>query len=243
MHRILTALGPMVPDVGQIVRLAGVLLIAGALASCAGRGGPVSYNVQNFGSPDILTEVSSTQDYHIGPGDTIGVSVFGVAEFSGDYAVDSIGRIKLPLIGDVSVIGQTGDQVAAAIKSKLQATYLRNPEVQVVMKTTQSLRVTVDGSVNAPGIYAITPQTTLLQIVAQAKGITEDANPRRIVVFRRINGERNAAAFDLREIRRGTQPDPQVYASDIVIVDGNRVTKAFKNIIQVLPFATIFRPF
>jgi polysaccharide export outer membrane protein len=173
----------------------------------------------------------------------LNVSVYGVSEFSGDYTVDTVGRIKLPLVGDVAVQGQTADQVAVALTQKLQATYLRDPKVQVVLKTAQSQRITVDGSVTQPGLYAIGPDTTLIQAIATAKGVTEDGNPRRVVIFRKINGTRQAAAFDLTDIRRGKSPDPQVYSNDIIVVDGNAASKAFKNVVSALPFAAIFRPF
>ena len=221
-----------------------MMLIAVALAGCAShRGGPVPYNVSNFGVPDNPAAVATTEAYHLGPSDVLTVSVFNVPEFTGDYVVDNLGRIKLPLVGDVPVLGQTADDVAVALKGRLQAKYLRNPEVQVVVKTAQSQRVTVDGSVTAPGIYPVGPDTTLLQMIAQAKGTSDDANARRVVVFRKINGQRNAAAFDLVDVRRGLEPDPRIYGNDVVIVDGNRARKNFKDLLTTLPLLTLFRPF
>jgi len=227
-------------------RLATWIVVAGAAAAlggCATRGGPVPYATNTLAKPDIPTEIAPTNDYHLGPADVLNVSVYGVSEFSGDYTVDSVGRIKLPLVGDVPVQGQTPDQVAVVLTQKLQATYLRDPKVQVVLKTAQSQRITVDGSVAQPGLYAIGGETTLIQAIATAKGVTDDGNPRRVVIFRKINGVRQAAAFDLTDIRRGKSPDPQVYSNDIIVVDGNGASKAFKNIVQALPFATLFRPF
>jgi polysaccharide export outer membrane protein len=226
-----------------LARLGLVLSIA-ALAACAGtRGGPVPYDVKNFGAPDLPVAIASTSDYHLGPSDVLSVTVFGVSEFSGDYTVDSLGRIKLPLVGDVAVLGQTSDQVAVALKTKLQATYLRNPEVQVVLKTALSQRITVDGSVTQPGVYPLAGDTSLLQSLAMAKGVTVDANPRRVVIFRTLNGQRTAAAFDLKDIRRGKQPDPRVFGNDIIVVDGNSASATFKNFISTVPLLTLFRPF
>ena len=54
---------------------------------------------------------------------------------------------------------------------------------------------------------------------------------------------RQAAAFDLTDIRRGKSPDPQVYSNDIIVVDGNGASKAFKNVVSALPIAALFRPF
>jgi len=227
-------------------RLTAFAVMAGAaalLAGCATRGGPVPYAKQELGTPDIPTALAPDSDYHLGPTDVVNVAVYGVAEFSGDYTVDSVGRIKLPLIGDVSVLGQTSNQVATVLREKLQATYLRDPQVQVVLKSALSQRITVDGAVTQPGLYPIASDTTLIQSIALAKGVTDDGNPRRVVIFRRINGVRQAAAFDLTNIRRGKSPDPQVYGNDIIVVDGNALSKGFKNVISAIPLAAIFRPF
>lgn len=228
----------------RLVTHLGLILCVAAVAGCAGtRGGPVPYDVKNFGTPDIPVAIASTSDYHLGPSDVLSVTVFGVSEFSGDYTVDNLGRIKLPLVGDVAVLGQTSDQVAGALKTKLQATYLRNPEVQVVVKSALSQRITVDGSVTQPGVYPVAGDTTLLQSIALARGVTADANPRRVVIFRTLNGQRTAAAFDLKDIRRGEQPDPQVFGNDIIVVDGNTASATFKNFISTVPLLTLFRPF
>ena len=72
--------------------------------------------------------------------------------------------------------------------------------------------VTVDGAVQAKaGSFPVGGPISLIQAVAMAKGTTEDANARRVAVFRTIGGQRQAAAFDLTAIRRGQAQDPQIY--------------------------------
>ena len=84
---------------------------------------------------------------------------------------------------------------------------------------------------------------TLIQAVSLAKGTTEEANPRRVAVFRTVQGERQAAAFDLTAIRRGQAPDPKIYPGDIIVVDGSGIKALQKQIMQNLPLLSIFRPF
>jgi polysaccharide export outer membrane protein len=74
-------------------------------------------------------------------------------------------------------------------------------------------------------------------------GASEDANLRRVAVFRTVGGQRQAAAFDLQMIRRGQAVDPPVYAGDIVVVDGSGVKDAQKRILNNIPILSIFRPF
>jgi polysaccharide export outer membrane protein len=82
-----------------------------------------------------------------------------------------------------------------------------------------------------------------MQAVAQAGGTTENANARRVAIFRQIGGQRQAAAFDLTAIRRGENPDPQVYAGDIIVVDGSATKALHRQILNSLPLLSIFRPF
>jgi polysaccharide biosynthesis/export protein len=83
----------------------------------------------------------------------------------------------------------------------------------------------------------------LMRAVALAQGTSEDANPSRVYVFRTISGQRMAAAFDLRAIRRAEAEDPPIYGNDIVVVDGNRARSLFRDVIQTLPVLSLFRPF
>jgi polysaccharide export outer membrane protein len=83
----------------------------------------------------------------------------------------------------------------------------------------------------------------LIQAIAAAGGPTENANPRRVAIFRQIGGQRQAAAFDLTDIRRGQAADPQVYAGDIIVVDGSATKEAQRQILNSLPILSIFRPF
>ena len=85
----------------------------------------------------------------------------------------------------------------------LGAKYFEHPDVSVAIKQSTAHVVTVDGAVRQAGHSRRRPDLTLIQAVAMAQGTTEDANARRVAVFRTIGGQRQAAAFDLTAIRRG----------------------------------------
>jgi polysaccharide export outer membrane protein len=102
--------------------------------------------------------------------------------------------------------------------------------------------VTVDGAVRDGGAFPVGGPISLVQAIAMAKGTTEDANARRIAVFRTVGGQRQAAAFDLTSIRRGQSPDPAIYPGDIVVVDGSSVKATQKQILQSIPLLAIFGP-
>ena len=84
---------------------------------------------------------------------------------------------------------------------------------------------------------------TLMQAVALARGADENANPRRVAVFRQIDDQRMGAAFHHTSMRRGEAEDPKIYSGDIVIVDGSGVKEVYRNLLQTLPVVSLFRPF
>lgn len=227
----------------MVAKIAGIALVGAMLSSCAdSRGGPIPYDVSNFGEPDAPTVASLGVAYKIAPMDTLTIKVFKVPDLSGDYEVDLTGQLSMPLIGNVPAADLTVAQLDDELTRRLGEKYLQNPDVSVGIKSSTRRNVTVDGAVNHSGSYPVLGPTSLMQAVALAGGATQDANVRRVAVFRQIGGKRQAAAFDLAEIRRGEAADPQVYAGDIIIVDGSSIKAAQKKILQALPFATIFGP-
>jgi polysaccharide export outer membrane protein len=222
---------------------AGTLLLL-SLGACAAKpGGPIPYDVQGFGRPDVPAVAAVSEDYKIAPLDTLNIEVFKSADLSKDYQVDLTGNIFLPLIGEVRAAGITARQLQAELVRRLGQNYYESPQVSVGLKASAARQVTVDGAVTSPGMYPVVGPVTLLQTIAMAKGPTEAANPRRIAVFRQVQGQRMAAAFDLTLIRRGQSEDPQIYPGDIVVVDGSSLKAAQKDLLSAIPLLSIFRPF
>lgn len=223
----------------------GLILLAAALAGgCADkRGGPIPYNVESFGTPDAPKVAPLEMNYRIAPLDTLSIKVFKMADLTGDYEVDLTGKISMPLIGEVPAVELTTGELDQRLTAKLGEKYLENPDVSVGIKSSTRRNVTVDGSVGKSGSYAVNGPTTLIQAIAAAGGVSENGNPRRVAIFRQIGGSRQAAAFDLTSIRRGESPDPQVYAGDIIVVDGSATKETQRQILNSLPILSIFRPF
>lgn len=217
-----------------------VLFLAVLATACASsRGGEIPYNSTDFGPPDAPQIVATDYVYRLAPFDTLGIKVFGVPELTDSYIVDQSGAVTLPLLGRVPAVGLTAWELAQNIEVGLGKKYLRDPDVTVSLEDSQSRVVTVDGAVRQPGIYPIkTGSMNLLQAVASAGGATDLANERRVAIFRTIDGQQVASAFDLVSIRRGEDRNPRVYPGDTVIVDGSALRKAQREILQALPLAS-----
>lgn len=171
----------------------------------------------------------------IGPLDTIEVSVFNVPELSREMQVDASGRISMPLIGEVDASGRTASELAANIRDSLSGKYVRNPDVTVNIRNSVSQFVTIDGEVGVPGLYPVTNQTTLLRAIASAKGLSEFAKAEDVVILRTVNGQKLAALYDMRAIRRGTYNDPAVYANDVIVVGDSPQRRMFRDLVALSP--------
>ncbi|RMD68673.1 MAG: iron dicitrate ABC transporter ATP-binding protein [Gammaproteobacteria bacterium] len=121
------------------------------------------------------SEPSAEESYRLGPGDVIEVVVFDVPELSREAQVDGYGRITLPLIGEVPVGGKTVAEAERQIASLYEASYVRNPQVSVLVKEHRSHRVTVMGAVKEPKVYAVQRSVRLVDALAMAGGLAENA--------------------------------------------------------------------
>jgi polysaccharide export outer membrane protein len=222
-----------------VVASATALLLAGCADT---RGGSIPYN-RPLAQPDKPVIKALDSDSRIHPMDKLSIKVFKTDDLSGDYDVDLTGKISLPLVGEIDAINLTTAELDQQLTDKLGAKYLEHPDVAVAIKESHSQLVTIDGAVRESGSFPAVGSMSLIQAVAMAKGTTEDANPRRVAVFRMVGGQRQAAAFDLTAIRRGEAPDPQIYAGDIVVVDGSSVKATQKQVLQSIPLLALFRPF
>ncbi len=225
--------GPLV-----LVSILGVALLSGCADT---RGGSIPYD-KALAAPDEPRFQTLASDYKIAPMDKLAIRVFKMDDLSGDYDVDLAGNISLPLIGQVQAVNLTTAQLDDQLAKKLGAKYLEHPDVSVAIKASTAHVVTVDGAVKDGGQFPVAGPITLIQAVAMAKGTTEDANARRVAVFRTIGGQRQAAAFDLTAIRRGEMSDPKIYPGDIIVVDGSSVKATEKQLFQSIPLLAIFGP-
>lgn len=223
----------------QVAPIGPLVIVAGCADT---RGGSIPYN-KPLGAPDEAQFQVLPQDYKIAPMDTLTVKVFKSEELSGEYAVDLAGHISMPLVGEVEAANLTTDELDRKLTELLGSKYFEHPDISVAIKESTAHVVTLDGAVTQAGRYPVGGQMSLIQAVALAHGTTQDANPRRVAVFRTIGGQRQAAAFDLTAIRRGEAADPQIYPGDIIVVDGSKVKEATRQFLQAFPLFAIFKPF
>jgi polysaccharide biosynthesis/export protein len=112
----------------------------------------------------------------IGPGDEIQLTVYGIPDLNQQVQVDSNGDVSLALVGNVEVAGLTAQEAQTAIEARyVNGGYLKNPHITVFVKEYTTQKVTVAGEVTKPGVYPLTSNHRLQDVILAAGGLTEKA--------------------------------------------------------------------
>ena len=159
----------------------------------------------------------AVDDYRLGPGDTLGVLVFQNPDLSLDVRVSESGLISYPLIGSLSVGGQTLIEAQAALARALRSGgYVRDPQVSLVLRQIRGNQVSVLGQVSRPGRFALEAfSTRVSDMLAAAGGITQAGDDWLVVT-----GSRDGRAFR-KEVDVPSLFGPQPSSDDIVLAPGD----------------------
>jgi polysaccharide export outer membrane protein len=113
----------------------------------------------------------------VGPDDLLAVSVYDSPELTRTVRVDAEGNIRLPMLKDpIQVQGMVPSQLESAIaKSLIKGKVLVDPVVTVTIVEYQSRPVNVVGAVKNPLVFQATRPIPLLDAIARAGGLREDA--------------------------------------------------------------------
>lgn len=207
-----------------------------ALAGC-GVSGPAG-NAE-FNTLPVAPSAAPVEDYRIGANDQISVRVLGEPELSSEaIVIDQAGAFDMLFLGRVEASGKTTQELAAELRQKLGERYLVDPKISVALNQSARQRVIVEGEVKKPGIFPIVGEMRLMQAIAAAEGPTDIARLKDVVVIREANGQRMAARFDLKAIRRGEADNPILLASDTVIVGQSVGSLIYRDLAKSLPSLT-----
>jgi len=192
----------------KIALLVALTLILGCSSSVTGRVGVLQSSTYHV------------REYRIQPGDQLDIKLFYNPELNELLTVRSDGRITLQLVNDVIAAGLTPAELTAAL-TEAYAGELTNPKIAVIVRTSISDKVYVDGEVNRAGLVNLTGPTTVLQSIAQAGGMKDTAKTDEVLVLRRGEGRNvDVIRVNLKDALHGKEPvqDISLRPNDIVYV-------------------------
>lgn len=176
-----------------------ILSLAAAIGACAdGIDGPVSRLPAGLSGHDLKA-------YRLGVGDKVRLTVFGEPDMSGTHEINSLGRISLPLAGDVQAAGLDATGLRDAVSRKYSEGYLKNPKLTVEVVGFRP--VYVHGEVRSGGEFPFKTGLRFRDAIALAGGYTYRAN-QSFVVLSRV----------------GAAPEARVpLSSDMIVMPGDNI--------------------
>jgi protein involved in polysaccharide export with SLBB domain len=119
---------------------------------------------------------ASSAGFTLGPGDLLRISVPQIPQLRDrTFRVSEQGTISLPLLGQISVIGMTQQDLLNDLSNRTRK-YVYHPQVEVFLLRSENREVAVLGSVKKPGRYMLTSRSdTIMTMISRAGGLNTDA--------------------------------------------------------------------
>lgn len=155
---------------------------------------------------------SGFQSYRLGPGDLLSIAVYEDEDLGCIRRLGARGCLSLPLLGEVQLGGLTLRQAEQKIRDCYAVQYLQNPHVTVVVKERYGSTVSILGQVTEPGSYDSLGSRRLMDFLALAGGLTDDAG-RQVQVRRFSPGRSTPETFLIDLDRLVHQGHPQLNIS------------------------------
>jgi polysaccharide export outer membrane protein len=176
-------------------------------------------------SLSLMSQTQPPSEYRVGSKDVLQIDVYGVDSLRNlEVTVSEVGKITLPLLGEVDVNGLTKSEVEQKLVGLLSQSILRNPQVTVLIKSYQSKVVYLIGAVQKPGVYPLLSRQTLLETIVQAGGPAINAGKEVIVVRKQDGGEGNSLRLSLEDLMYNVDArfDIPLQPNDIINIPADR---------------------
>ncbi|KAF7775494.1 hypothetical protein PCIT_a1696 [Pseudoalteromonas citrea] len=145
----------------------------------------------------IPTELAAIPDtYLIGVGDDVKINLYGKTSEEHEVKVDREGRLVIPGLPPVHVVGMSFRELKEFIKSKVSEEMI-GVRAFVSMGQLNAMRIMVVGEAYKPGSYTVSPLATVTHALFVAGGVNELGSLRKIQVKR---AGKKVTTFDLYDL-------------------------------------------
>jgi len=189
------------------------LVALALLGACAGAGAYTPIN--DYQEPPEAPQ----SGYVIQSGDVLQIRVFNQPDMSTRVRVRDDGKVSIPFLNDVVVVGLTPNQLAQQLQTRLKE-FINAPVVTVSLEETRPFSISVIGEVTKAGVYVLPPGAGVLQALAAAGGLTQYASKDKIFVVRE-SPERARIRFEFGQLTQasGKAATFRLRLGDIVVVE------------------------
>lgn len=168
----------------------------------------------------VSEETGFAQDYVVGEGDVLKISVYDHPDLSAIARVGGEGTILFPLIGQVKIAGLTVVQISKKLGELLSDGYVVSPQVTVFIEEFRSQKATIMGQVNKPGLYELKGYTTFLEVLSKAGDLTKDAGDKAVIKRKGDSPDRKESIITIDLKRLVGMGDTSL---DMPVIDGDSI--------------------
>ena len=161
------------------------------------------------------------------------VDMFSVSQVSGSvqnlaspqtlyfngYTVDDHGDIRVPVLGELNVLGYTTDEVRQKIEKQLLEEYFRKEANIFVTVKLAGLRYTINGEIGSPGMGVLyQDRATIMEAIANSGDITTTGNRKEVQIIRKFPHGFETYHIDLTDANAMNSPYFYIQPNDYIIV-------------------------
>ena len=148
--------------------------------------------------------------YKIGAGDVLQINVWKETEASVQgVVVRPDGKISMPLIKEIEVQGLTPVELEKLLSQRLTQ-FIHTPDVTVTIREIHGRKAYLIGAVKKEGPVLLLSNMTILQLLAEAGGLTDYAKRKKIYILRKVDGKQQKLMFDYDAVIKGEHMEQNV---------------------------------
>ena len=144
----------------------------------------------------VIDNIPVGDNYILGPGDTLAMSIWGSLNAKLELTVDRNGEIAIPKVGVVKVWGLPFDKAKEAIE-KTVSRYYKNFDTNITLGKLRTIQVFVVGEIEMPGAYPVSSLATVVNALAAAGGPTKNGSLRNIKLSRNSKVTEQIDLYDI----------------------------------------------
>ena len=194
----------------------GLLTLGGGVATC-----PAQLMTHASTEPAAASAAAAVpSNYSLSPNDLVEVKVFQEEDMDWTVRVTKDSTVNLPLVGAVSVLHKTPDELGAIVAARLHDGYLVHPQVSVAVMEFSKRRFTILGEVAKSGQidFPDNSDLSLLDAIGMAGGYTKSANASRVYVKRQVGSRTVVLTVDANRMAHREVAPFKVLPGDLITV-------------------------
>jgi polysaccharide export outer membrane protein len=154
-----------------------------------------------LGMSTVPATALEAEDYLLGPGDVVKITVYGTDDLATEAEISQAGKIMFPLLGEVKLGGLTKGEAVKTIANRLATGgFVPNAYVNLLVTQYQARQVSVMGEVNKPGKYPISRPSSVTDVLAMAGGVTSKGSGKINLIKHNPAGETTRREVDVEKL-------------------------------------------